>query len=223
MVWVDKGSEFYNKEFIAWTKSQNIKMYSTYSESKSVIVERFQRTLKNMIFTYFTEHNTRNWIDILPSFVKKYNHNVHSTIGMSPIDATKQENQPEVFERLHKHIETKKKEPKFKIGDKVRISRQKGVFEKGFDNNFSYEVFNVTDVLPTDPVTYRLSDYHNEPIEGSFYTQELLKTQVPDYYLVEKVLKTRTVGKKKEYLVKFMGWNKKFNEWLTEDQMSDIK
>ena len=84
-------------------------------------------------------------------------------------------------------------------------------------------MFTVSEVLKTTPPTYKLVDYWKEPIEGSFYEQELLKTKVPDYYEVEKVLETRKVGKKKEFLVKWYGWPSKFNMWIDESQISDIK
>ncbi len=66
----------------------------------------------------------------------------------------------------------------------MRISRIKGTFEKGYENNWSYEVFTVTDILPTHPITYKIKDYFDEPIKGSFYEQELLKTEVPEYCVI---------------------------------------
>src|SRR5690606_32516648 len=113
-------------------------------------------------------------------------------------------------------------QPKFNAGDQVRISRIKGVFEKGMEPNFSHEVFTIDQVLDTQPITYKLKDYNNDVIEGSFYTQELLKTKTPDYYEVEKIIETRKVGKKKQFLVKFTGWSKRFNAWIDEDDMYDI-
>ena len=80
---------------------------------------------------------------------------------------------------MKSHNESKQPKNKFKVGDQVRISRVKGTFEKGYEPNFSYEVFTVKEVLDTNPITYKLVDYHDDPIEGSFYTQELLKTKVP--------------------------------------------
>ena len=98
------------------------------------------------------------------------------------------------------------------MGDKVRVSRVKG----------TYEVFTISKVLNTEPVTYQLTDYDDELINGSFYENELLKTNVPDHYEIEKILETRGTGNKKEYLVKFYGWGNKFNTWLTEDQIKQI-
>ena len=222
-IWVDKGSEFYNKNFKEWVKDNNMIMYSTYGESKSVIVERFQRTLKDMITKQFTIQNTRNWVQLLPSVLKDYNNRFHSSIGMSPTDASEAENEVDAYIHMYPTKDTiKKKKPRFAVGDEVRISRVKGIFEKGMENNYSYEVFKISKVLDTQPTTYHLTDYNDDLIEGSFYEQELLKTKVPDYYEVESVLDTRKVGKKKQSFVKFVGWNKTFNMWLNDDDMYDI-
>ena len=220
-IWVDKGSEFYNKHFKEWTNSKNIVIYSTYGESKSTVVERFIRTLKELITPIFTETNSRNWFEILPDVLKTYNNKTHKTIGMSPVEASDPKNAAEVFLSLTPEKSTKKQKITFKVGDNVRISRQKDVFEKdGY--NFSYEVFKVDKVLPTELITYKLVDYNGDQIDGSFYSQELLKTETPEYYEIDKILKTRKVGKKKEMYVSFLGWNKKFNTWITEDQIYDI-
>ena len=225
-IWVDKGSEFYNKNFKAWAKSKNIVIYSTYGESKSVVVERFIRTLKDMFNPIFTLKNTRDWVSILPEVLKKYNNSEHSSIGMTPTEASDPANAVEALTNLmhvpnEKKKPKKEKPPKFDVGDDVRISRQKDIFEKG-GYNFTYEVFQVEKVLDTDPVTYQLIDEMGDKIEGSFYEQELLKTEVPEYYEIEKILDERKVGKKKEFFVKFLGWNKKFNAWLPENQLYDV-
>ena len=222
-IWVDRGSEFYNKDFEKWIKSKNIVMYSTYGESKSVIVERFIRTLKDMMTREFTETNSRNWVKLLPKVLDEYNNRVHKTTGMSPIDASDPDNEVVVYLHMYpKEEERKSQKSKFSVGDDVRISRVKNIFEKGMEPNFSHEVFKIDKVLDTDPITYKIKDYYNEVIAGSFYSNELLKTKLPDYYEVEKVISERKVGKKKEYLVKFVGWPKKFNMYLSEDQMYDI-
>jgi co-chaperonin GroES (HSP10) len=224
-IWVDKGSEFYNKDFKNWAKQNGIVMYSTYGESKSVVVERFLQTLKNMLTKYFSATNTRNWVKILPKIMKKYNNRIHKTIGMTPTEASADTNEGKVFTALNNtyHENVKKGTQKFKVGDYVRISRMKGTFEKGYQPNFSHEVFQISKVLNTNPITYKLTDYHGDEIEGSFYQNELLKTNTKDYYEVEKILDERKVGNKKEYLVKFHGWDKKFNEWLSEEQIHEIQ
>ena len=132
-IWVDEGKEFYNKDMTAWLKEENITRYSTHGEHKSAIAERFNRTLKEKMCRRFTADNTRKWIDMLDDLVSKYNISYHTTIRMRPVDASKKENETEVWENLFRdndiHDETPKKSHKFKVGDSVRISRMKGIFE----------------------------------------------------------------------------------------------
>ena len=223
-IWVDQGSEFYNKLFQTWIKSKKITMYSTYGESKSVVAERFIRTIRTNIERLITETKSRDWVGNLDMLVDNYNNTKHSTIRMTPTEASKPENEITVFNNLNLKPKRKEiKKAKFKVGDQVRISKIKKTFEKGFKHNWTFEVFTIEKVLDTEPITYKIVDFDNEPVEGSFYSEELQKTDVPDHYEVEEILETRKVGKKKEYLIKFLGWPAKFNLWVGEDQISDIK
>jgi hypothetical protein len=84
-------------------------------------------------------------------------------------------------------------------------------------------VYTVDEVLNTNPVTYKLKEYDGEVLEGSFYNEELQKTKIPELYLVEKILKTRKNKQgKKEYLIKWLGWDTKFNSWIGENDFTDI-
>ena len=85
-IWVDQGSEFYNQSFKDFLKINNIEMYSTYNEGKSVVAERFIRTLKNKIFKHMTNISKNIYIDVLNDTVNKYSNTVHKTIKMKPID-----------------------------------------------------------------------------------------------------------------------------------------
>ena len=87
-IWVDQGSEFYNQSFKDFLKINNIEMYSTYNEGKSVVAERFIRTLKNKIFKHMTAVSKNVYFDVLDDIVNKYNNKFHRTIKMKPIDAT---------------------------------------------------------------------------------------------------------------------------------------
>ena len=123
-IWVDKGSEFYNNSFKKWLRDNNIEMYSTNNEGKSVIAERFIKTLKNKIYKYMTSVSKNVYIDKLDDIVRKYNNTYHTSIKMKPIDV-----------RDNTYISFKKevndKNPKFKVGDHVRISKYKNIFAKG--------------------------------------------------------------------------------------------
>lgn len=225
-LWVDRGGEFYNKEMKKFCNDHNITMYSTYGKDKSCIAERFNRTLKTKIQVKMTSDNTFNWVDGLDGLVHKYNYiDKHRTIGMTPYQATLKENFQECFINQYDEKDYVKPRPKpnplvlskkkiLKVGDYVRISRIKTTFEKGYDNNWSEEIFKVARVLDTIPVMYKLSEYDDTPIEGSFYRQELLKTKVDveNSFRVEKILKIDKKGKRE--FVKWLGWPKKYNSWI---------
>jgi transposase InsO family protein len=134
-IWVDQGKEFYNKHMNEWLTENNINRYSTYGEHKSAVVEKFNCTLKANMWKWFTAENTRNWIDMLDKLMAKYNNTVHSTIKMTPVEARKPANKIRVLND-HGYWQHQQLEPKFEGGDRVRISRVKAVFEKGYLPNW---------------------------------------------------------------------------------------
>ena len=150
------------------------------------------------------------WVDILPNLVKDYNGRVHRTIGIKPQDLTSKD-EARILKKLS--FKLKKLKAKFKKGDKVRISKAKHVFEKRYTPNFGTEIFTVVRVARTNPVTYHIKDYKEEPIAGGFYEQELTKVKYPDVYLVEKVLKRR----KNQIYVKWLGFDNSHNSWINKE------
>ncbi|XP_043481760.1 uncharacterized protein LOC122510885 [Leptopilina heterotoma] len=162
-----------------------------FNNMKASIVERFNRTLKRKMWMQFSLRGNYKWYDILPTLISNYNNTKHRTIGMKPKDVTSEDT------------------TKYKIGDKVRVSKYKNVFEKGYTPNWTTEIFTVDQVVSTQPVTYKLKDYQDQPISGGFYEEELLKVKYSDIYLVEKILKTR--GNK--VLVKWLGFDNSHNTW----------
>ena len=192
-LWVDEGKEFYNKDMTGWLKENNIIRYSTHGEHKSAVVERFNRTLKEIMWKRFTAENTRNWIDLIDKLLIEYNNRIHSTIGMTPVQASIEKNRIEATQNtLNKTRNIPKSKATFKVGDKVRISRIKGAFEKGYLPNWSEELFIIDQVLKTLPVTYQVKNLLGEVVEGSFYEQELQKTN-QEVYRVEKVIRKKTI------------------------------
>ena len=157
-------------------------MYSTYNEGKSAIAERFIRTLKNKIFEHMTAISKIVYFDVLDDIVKKYNNTIHRTIKMKPIEVTDDYYPKDLPIKLHSN----KKDPKFKVGDHVRISKYKNIFAKGYSPNWSQEVF----VINTVPWTYPISDLNGEEITGCFYEKELQKTNQKEFR-IEKVLKRK--------------------------------
>ena len=144
-------------------------MSSTYNEGKPVVAERFIRTLKNKLYKHMTATVKNVYYDVLDDVVSKYNNTKHSTIKMKPIDV---KNNKRVY--IDEHNE---KVSKFKVGDRVRISRYKNIFAKGYAPNWSSEIFIVDKLNDTVPYTYNLKDLNDEEIIGSFYDKELQKTK----------------------------------------------
>ena len=140
-------------------------MYSTYNEGKSVVAERFIRTLKNKLYKHMTATGKNVYYDVLNDVVNKYNNTKHSTIKMKPIDV---KNDKRVYIDEHN-----KKDSRFKVGDRVRISKFKYVFAKEYTPNWSTEIFIVDKINDTVPYTYNLKDLNDEEIIGSFYDKEL--------------------------------------------------
>ena len=128
------------------------------------------------MFKYFTENNTKKYIDVLDDFVERYNNTRHSSIKMTPVEASKKENEVRVYRNLYPDLTRRPMRGKFKIADKVRIQNKKQLFEKGFTPNWTEEVFAVSKIQRTNSVTYKITDYNGEEIQGTFYEQELQKT-----------------------------------------------
>ena len=168
-IWVDHGGEFYNNVFEKWLSDNDINMYSTYNEGKSVVAERFIRTIKNKLYKDMTATGKNVHYDVLGDVVNKYNNTKHSTIKMKPIDV---KNNKRVY--IDEHNE---KDSKFKVGVRVKISRYKNIFAKGNAPNCSSEIFIVNKINDTVPYTYNLKDLNDEEIIGSFYDKELQKTK----------------------------------------------
>lgn len=205
----DQGTEFYNAGFNNLMKKHNINHYSTFSVTKAAIAERVIRTLKEKLYKYFSLNGSYRWMDILPEIVKEYNNRCHRTTGMKPCEINKK-NEKKILQSAYNHIKLALNRPKFKVGDLVRISKNKHVFEKGYTPNWTTELFKVIKVHITNPITYLLQDLRGNPISGGFYTEELQKAKHSDIFLVEKVLRKR--GNK--VFVKWLGLDKSHNSWI---------
>ena len=144
-LWTDKGSEFISKHCKDFLKTHNITLYHTQNEEKSSIVERWNKTIKNKMWKMFSENNNTVYWKKLNKLVDDYNNTVHSSIKMTPTEASKKENEKQVFANLYEdEIYFKPKKPKFSIGDKVSLSKYKRrVFDKGYTPNWTEELFVV--------------------------------------------------------------------------------
>ena len=218
----DQGTEFYNKNFLGLLRKLKIKWYSTYSDRKNAIVERFNRTLKTRMFRAFTARGSHKWIDIIQDLVNGYNKTKHRSIGFAPDDVNKS-NEKVVRKKLFPEKNKKLQKPKFKIGDTVRITRKKSVFQKGYEQTYSYEVFEVNEIKNTYPITYGLRDYKGEVIKGSFYASEIQHVDKSDgIWPIERIINTRKRRGITEYLVKFVGYPNEANNWISQADLFEI-
>jgi len=204
----DDAKEFFNKTFQNLMKLNHINHYSTYSILKASIVERFNRTIKNMMWKEFSYQGSYKWINIYKALIAKYNNTYHKTILMAPNDVCFL-NEELLLQTVYNHLKITHK-PKFKVDDYVRISKYKHVFEKGYTPNWTTEIFQIKRIQNTNPITYILKDYQGNDIKGGFYEYELMKTKFPDTYLVEKVIRHRN-GRA---FVKWLGFSSEHNSWI---------
>lgn len=211
---VDQGTEFYNADFKKMLQKYNVEMYSTFSSLKAMIIERWNRTLKTRMWKKFSLNGNYKWVDMLPDLVSEYNNTVHSKIKMKPVEVN--EENAELL-RLHVYNSYDVSDPKgkFQLGDRVRISKSKTVFTKGYLPSWSTELFSIAKVRKTKPVTYELRDDNDQPIQGTFYKEELQKTKHPDVYLIEKILKKK--GDK--VYVKWLGFDSTHNSWVSKKDL----
>ena len=217
MVQSDKGTEFLNSTFQTMLKRHGIKFYTSENEDlKAAVVERFNRTLKTKMFRYFTYANTRRYVDVLSDLMHSYNNTHHRSIGMSPAEVGV-DNERAVRARLYP-TKSKSHRWKYDVGDRVRIAMQRRSFRKGYLGDWSEEIFEIVNRLPTAPVTYELADLGGERIKGKFYEAEIQKILKSDDELfdVDRILKTRKRNGKIEYLVSWKGYPSKFNSWIDE-------
>ena len=206
LLWVDEGKEFFNDDVKRFFHKKGTNMYHTYSGMKSVFAERFNRTLKEKMWERMDAEHTDKWVEMVKDLVSDYNETEHSSTKVSPSNAYS--GNADVSYR-GRRLPPKTK-PKFKVGDYVRISLVKGVFDKGYEQNWSDEVYRISNVNETNPTTYDVEDQKGEEVKGRFYQQELLPTTMKDHSVIEKVLEVK--GKKA--LVRYKGWDKKWDDWV---------
>lgn len=181
IIQTDRGKEFTNEIFKRFLTSRGIKLQFplTQSKHKASIAERYNRTVQSYIHKYFTAYNTKRYIDILPKLTAVYNNSVHKTIKMKPRDVN-EKNVLKVYNNTHSHHRKKKEintniytQP-FTVGDFVRVVRRKPIFEPGYTNTWSKEVFRITKIIQKKPYFfYKIEDSTKRPVREKFYKYEL--------------------------------------------------
>ena len=212
-IWSDQESSFFSKEILKFFEDNNVKIYHTHSNLKAVVIERFNRSLRELMMKEFVKNNNTVWYNILPELIKKYNNRYHNTIKMKPIDVNKT-NEIYIKNTVYNYDITNKK-PKYKINDIVRISlKRRELFDKPTGNiKWSEELFRIYKINKSNVITYQLKDMNDEIIKGIFYEKELQLTKnTTGEYIIEKVLKTK--GNK--IYVKWRNYDSSFNSWVNK-------
>jgi len=174
LLWMDQERSVDSKRFGEFLTEYQVKLYHTFSEVKVSVVERMIRTLKEKAERMKTEFGSFN----LKQIVEEYNKTIHRTTKMTPIDGSKKSNEKELqklYQKKYKDYQPNDG-PKFKINDRVRIYRYKGIFQKGVKARWTDEIFYIAKINNTKPITYELIDEKKEPIIGCFYSYELQKS-----------------------------------------------
>ena len=220
----DKGTEMRAAPFQRLLKSRAIHFFTSENDDiKCAVVERFQRTLQEMIHRHMTANRTQRFVHVLPALLRTYNATEHSAIGMAPRDVD-WTNAEQVWDRLYAPRRRRRasaprrtrSDQRLAVGDSVRMSKTRRQFAKGYTGHWSREIFRVDAVRDTFPVTYAVSDASGDRIKGTFYGQELQQVTPPDYYDIEAILDTRRRKGKTQYLVKWKDYPASFNSWESD-------
>ena len=187
-IWSDRGKEFYNTTFLHYLKEQNIQIYSTNSDLKAVFVERFNRTLLDLIKEPMYIEGKGNWLNHLDAALDKYNNRVHGTTKMTPFEmsfktairatatAIATTASPNLIPNNKLRAASHTTSPKFQVGDFVRVPDKRNIYSKGYTTNWNRELFKIHSINKTNPVTYTLNDENGDIIQGKYYEQELLRS-----------------------------------------------
>ena len=213
---VRQRTSFLSKEMQEYFKDNNVKIYHTNSHLKAVVVERFNRSLRELMMKEFVKNNNTIWYNILTKLIKIYNNRYHSTIKMKPIEVNKN-NEKYIKENIYSYDKTSKN-PKFKIGDLVRISlKRRNLFDKPSGNvKWSEELFKIHSINRSNVITYKIKDLNDETVKGIFYEKELQKTKnTSEVYIIEKIIRKN----KNKYLVKWRNYSNNFDSWIDKDDV----
>ena len=216
-IWSDQESAFFSKEMLKFFEDHNTKIYYTHSNLKAVVIERFNRSLRELMMKKFVRNNNTVWYNILPELIKTYNNRYHCTIKMKPINVNKT-NEKHIKNTVYNYDITNKK-PKYKINDVVRISlKRRQLFDKPTGNiKWSEELFKIYKINKSNVISYQIKDMNDEIIKGIFYERELSKTKnTTGEYIIEKILKT----KGNQMYVKWRGYNSSFNSWIDKNSVT---
>ena len=218
----DQGKEFYNSTFSDLCKREGIHHFSSQSSHKACVVERFNRSLKDLMYRHFTAQNTYRWKEVLPDLLKTYNNRYHRSIKMTP-NQVNANNELAVYRTLYR--KKPKSGKRLQSGNLVRISRKRHIFEKGYLPNFTEEIFKVTKVLSNHtPNRYELEDLSGEAIKGRFAPEEIQKVIKgdDDLWKIERIIRTVKRKDGAYHFVKWRGFPDKFNSLIAANDIINL-
>ena len=194
----DRGKEFIGEAFQEFLRKKNIEFrIARNPDIKASIAERFNRTLKERMWRYFTHTRDKCYINVLQKFVHAYNHARHSGIRMRPTDENHENARVARKNLIHRYAARKKNPPKYKVGDQVRISTAKAAFAKGYESGWSSELFKIHRIsVSREPFVYILQDLENDDIDGIFYEEELTRVRIKEPAAVPPRKKKRSTRKR---------------------------
>lgn len=238
ILYFDKGSEFNNRLFKSYLQKRDIKCFTTQNENIKVSpVERVIRTFRNKMHKLFQSKRSYRYLEQLDDITKSYNTTPHNSLPdhMSPADVN-EENEAKVWDYMYNTYNKSSNRTyqqyksqsrfKYKVGDLVRLAYNKYTFQRDYQQKWTSEIFKITErSLDQGLPIYKVADFLDENIAGSFYEQEIQRVNKSQnaLWIVEKILKRRKRSGIEEYLVKYEGWPDKFNSWVRKDDIYDIK
>lgn len=228
----DSGGEFVGAKVKAYLNSINVKHVISHSIHKACYAEILIKSLKSRLFKMMTHNNSPVWYNKLESIVDSYNKTVHSSHGFKPIEVT---HDNAFLVQYHEYLNRKKRtgklnpkireDYKYKINDTVRISYIKNAFHRQYDISYSGEVFTIRKRYRRQGLAvYQLSEWNQNPIQGVFYSHELIPAHIGDNHTfkIEKILRRRGKGKKREVLVRWLYYSSAYDSWLSESELKNI-
>ena len=159
----------------------------------------------------------------MQALIHKYNNTVNRSTKFTPVDARKPKNREWIFKNLYfNKVQQRNTDPIFKVGDEVRITRKKKLFDKGYTSNWTNKIYTISKVLSTLPPTYKIKTDRGEILEGSFYEPELQKRE-EEHFQIEKILGYKNIKGKRHGRVKWVGYDNSYNSWEPVEEIKDMK
>lgn len=225
----DEGKEFYNSDVQQVLDHYGIELFSIYSATKAAHVERLNRTVKGILEKIFTATNSKNWVSHIDRVMRLYNNRKHRSLGMTPnqVPHRVQEAYETMYAKWKPGMERRRPvKDKFPVGTRVRLSKQKGTFGRGYEANWSTEEFFISGrrIMKDGKVMYKVKDSNDEEIKGSFYPEEIQRVdRKEEIYQIDAILDERGRGRNKEVLVAWQGYPDRFNTWIPASSLQDIR